>query len=213
MSTPNRNESSQNNAVQWSSTSSDSSPRPSTLEASGTRQKSLTRQKSQWQIELEKQRKLMTAISVHEIPIQNGEDVRALFFQLCANINLNISHKGLNDVHRDTNTKSILVDLKTIDMKRNMFRAWRQASMTSITFLGRKLSSKARPGRISITDAKTPYYTMLHRVAQNAVDDGIFDDCEININGLEIICDNGRKKSIVLSLSEMDDLIDRYSKR
>lgn len=206
MSTSNRN------TVQRPSTSSDSSQRPSTSNASGTCPKSSTRQQSQWQIELEKQRKLMTGISVNEIPIQNGEDVRALFFQLCANISFDISHKGLNDVHRDTNN-SILVDLKTIGMKRNMFRAWRQASISSITFLGRKLSSKARPGRISITDAKTPYYTMLYKVAQNAVDDSIFDDCQICINGLEITCDNGRKKSMILSLSELDNLIDRHSKR
>lgn len=212
MSTFNGNEINENTTVRRSSTSSDTSQRPSTTCVNGTRPKSPARKRSQWEIELEKQQQLMTRISIDGIPIQNSEDVRALFFQLCAHLNFPISHKDLNDIHRDTN-KSILVNLKTIGLKKNMFQAWRKASLlSSIKFLGRKLSPRVRSGRISITDAKTSYYAMLYKIAQNAVDDKIFDNCEICIHGLEITCDYGRKKSIVLSLSDLDDLIDRYSK-
>lgn len=212
MSTSNPNDSIQN-TVQRPSRSHNTVQRPSTSSTSDSpRSKSPARQPSRWKIELKKQRQLMTGISIDGLPIQDGEDVRALFLQLCQHINFKISHKGLNDVHRDTN-KSIVVDLKTIGLKRNMFRAWRQALSSSSTFFGRELSSRARSGRISIHDAKTPYYAMLYKVARNAVDDRILENCEICIHGLEITCDHGRKKAVVLSLSELDDLINRYSRR
>lgn len=184
-----------------------------TVQKPSIQSKSPLRKRSQSRIELKKQQQLVNAISIDGIPERDGEDVRALFLQLCKTIDFDVSQRAMNGVYRDTNgEKSIVADLKTWTQKSNMFRAWRKAALSSATFLGKQLSSTAQPNRIHIDDEKTQYYAMLYKMAQNAANDRIFESCQICVDGLKIIYDYGQKTTVVLSVSELDRLIDRYSK-
>lgn len=158
--------------------------------------------------ELVKQQNIINHVHIEGVPKVKDENLRAMFFELCRNLDVKIFREEVLVAYRNIKN-DIVIELNTPSAKERVFRARRQSPLWSTCF-GKYLPSNQPPKRIYITDRTTDCYMQMMEMAESAINGGLIHSCRICLAGLEVMRVAGGKKIYFSSLSELGDFINNH---
>lgn len=162
-------------------------------------------------IELNKQSLLRYNVVIFGVPLFNNENTAEVLFAIADAISVKLFLRDVRKVHRVNahEYSPIFVEFNSMDMKQAFLKAGKSIPLRNAF---KSISTQFADRKIIIRSDLTPYFRSMLKRSFSAVRDGRLKAAWLESSGLVILFMNGNKLDSVISMDELESIIDAIPK-